>query len=140
MESPGVHGRSPGPHRSCCHGSVRLDRIYHHRLLEEREAYIRAHADLRRPRAFAILTGCLGFQGSIRWWVLRHRLHHRQAPSPFSTNHLSHIVRQRLKLTDLLIASRSASPTTPFMTLTPPREVSSGVTAAGSSSNRLTSE
>ncbi|KAK4704034.1 stearoyl-CoA desaturase (Delta-9 desaturase), partial [Phenoliferia sp. Uapishka_3] len=21
--------------------------------------------------------GCLGFQGSIRWWVLRHRLHHR---------------------------------------------------------------
>lgn len=21
--------------------------------------------------------GCLGFQGSIKWWVLRHRLHHR---------------------------------------------------------------
>ncbi|GAA94643.1 hypothetical protein E5Q_01296 [Mixia osmundae IAM 14324] len=25
--------------------------------------------------------GCLGFQGSIRWWVLRHRLHHRWTDS-----------------------------------------------------------
>ncbi|OAV89076.1 hypothetical protein PTTG_28817 [Puccinia triticina 1-1 BBBD Race 1] len=27
--------------------------------------------------------GCLGFQGSIKWWVLRHRLHHRWTDSEF---------------------------------------------------------
>lgn len=28
-------------------------------------------------RAFLALCGTNGFQGSIKWWVLRHRLHHR---------------------------------------------------------------
>jgi stearoyl-CoA desaturase (delta-9 desaturase) len=26
--------------------------------------------------------GSMGFQGSIKWWVLRHRLHHRYVPFP----------------------------------------------------------
>lgn len=28
-------------------------------------------------RAVLAGMGCMGFQGSIKWWVLRHRLHHR---------------------------------------------------------------
>ncbi|KAI9600095.1 hypothetical protein KEM48_000311 [Puccinia striiformis f. sp. tritici PST-130] len=32
---------------------------------------------------FLSLIGCLGFQGSIKWWVLRHRLHHRWTDSEF---------------------------------------------------------
>ncbi|PLW34777.1 hypothetical protein PCANC_23692 [Puccinia coronata f. sp. avenae] len=34
-------------------------------------------------RCVLALLGCLGFQGSIKWWVLRHRLHHRWTDSEF---------------------------------------------------------
>ncbi|KNZ60028.1 hypothetical protein VP01_1624g4 [Puccinia sorghi] len=34
-------------------------------------------------KCFLSLIGCLGFQGSIKWWVLRHRLHHRWTDSQF---------------------------------------------------------
>ncbi|KAI9325846.1 hypothetical protein DFJ73DRAFT_783908 [Zopfochytrium polystomum] len=44
----------------------------YHRLWSHRA--FKAHWTLR---AFLAFCGTLGFQGSIRWWVLRHRLHHR---------------------------------------------------------------
>ena len=28
-------------------------------------------------RVFLAIIGCISFQGSIKWWVLRHRTHHR---------------------------------------------------------------
>ena len=28
-------------------------------------------------RAVLVFLGTLGFQGSVKWWVQRHRLHHR---------------------------------------------------------------
>ncbi|MBW0495987.1 hypothetical protein O181_035702 [Austropuccinia psidii MF-1] len=34
-------------------------------------------------RSFLAISACLGFQGSIKWWVLRHRLHHRWTDSEF---------------------------------------------------------
>ncbi|KAH7338992.1 hypothetical protein B0J17DRAFT_659413 [Rhizoctonia solani] len=37
----------------------------------------------RRPlRAVLAVMGALGFQGSIKWWCLRHRLHHRFTDDP----------------------------------------------------------
>ncbi|CAE6434063.1 unnamed protein product [Rhizoctonia solani] len=37
----------------------------------------------RRPlRAILAVMGALGFQGSIKWWCLRHRLHHRFTDDP----------------------------------------------------------
>ncbi|RSH87110.1 hypothetical protein EHS25_003599 [Saitozyma podzolica] len=33
-------------------------------------------------RAVLAAMGSMGFQGSIKWWVLRHRLHHRWTDSP----------------------------------------------------------
>lgn len=57
--------------------------------------------------------GCLGFQGSIKWWVLRHRLHHRWTDSdsdPYNSkrglffSHMGWIFRkpkyEKLKLID----------------------------------------
>lgn len=35
------------------------------------------------------LAGTLGFQGSIKWWVLRHRMHHRYTDTehdPYDAN------------------------------------------------------
>ncbi|WAR52238.1 hypothetical protein PtB15_1B679 [Puccinia triticina] len=52
--------------------------IGYHRLWSHRA--FKASPPLRWLLAF---LGCLGFQGSIKWWVLRHRLHHRWTDSEF---------------------------------------------------------
>ncbi|KAF8507674.1 hypothetical protein JB92DRAFT_2959062 [Gautieria morchelliformis] len=39
----------------------------------------------RKPLRIALaLMGAMGFQGSIRWWVVRHRLHHRYTDDPLN--------------------------------------------------------
>ncbi|KAF8508696.1 hypothetical protein JB92DRAFT_2732099 [Gautieria morchelliformis] len=39
----------------------------------------------RKPLRIALaLMGAMGFQGSIRWWVVRHRLHHRYTDDPIN--------------------------------------------------------
>ncbi|KAF8513810.1 fatty acid desaturase-domain-containing protein [Gautieria morchelliformis] len=39
----------------------------------------------RKPlRIVLALMGTMGFQGSIRWWVVRHRLHHRYTDDPIN--------------------------------------------------------
>jgi fatty-acid desaturase len=37
----------------------------------------RAYTATTPARVVLAWMGCMGFQGSIKWWVLRHRLHHR---------------------------------------------------------------
>ncbi|KAJ3110799.1 hypothetical protein HDU96_006261 [Phlyctochytrium bullatum] len=49
----------------------------YHRLWSHRS--YKAGVLLRSALAF---MGTLGFQGSIKWWVLRHRLHHRYTDDP----------------------------------------------------------
>lgn len=44
----------------------------YHRLYSHRA--FKAHFLLR---CVLVFMGTLGFQGSVKWWVLRHRLHHR---------------------------------------------------------------
>ncbi|KDN36520.1 hypothetical protein RSAG8_10767, partial [Rhizoctonia solani AG-8 WAC10335] len=51
--------------------------IGYHRLWSHRS--FTAHRSLR---AVLAVTGALGFQGSIKWWCLRHRLHHRFTDDP----------------------------------------------------------
>ncbi|KAF8322246.1 hypothetical protein DL93DRAFT_2050887 [Clavulina sp. PMI_390] len=51
--------------------------IGYHRLYSHRSF------TARRPlRLVLALMGCLGFQGSIKWWCARHRLHHRYTDDP----------------------------------------------------------
>ncbi|KAA1102335.1 hypothetical protein PGTUg99_027945 [Puccinia graminis f. sp. tritici] len=52
--------------------------IGYHRLWSHKS--FKASIGLRWCLSF---LGCLGFQGSIKWWVLRHRLHHRWTDSEF---------------------------------------------------------
>lgn len=52
--------------------------IGYHRLWSHKS--FRASPGLR---IILSLMGSLGFQGSIKWWVLRHRLHHRWTDSEF---------------------------------------------------------
>jgi hypothetical protein len=56
-------------------GSPRLTPAGYHRLWSHRA--FTAALPLRITLAW---MGSMGFQGSIKWWVLRHRLHHRYVP------------------------------------------------------------
>jgi hypothetical protein len=78
----------------------------------------------------------LGFQGSAKWWVLRHRLHHRSVP------HLLLSKKNERDGSNLvpsiqIIHAELDSRTTRFMILIRPQEDSGSLIVVGSSESPL---